>query len=324
MKAYLITTIKLLFSILLLWFLVHTSSLNFHILPDLLDNPLFLGITILIGFSTLFCSASRWHLLNEAQGINISLKRTLLPTYLGIAFNNLLPGGVGGDFYRCFYLFRKSPENKSTIMLSILFDRIMGLMGIFIAVCFFSLVYMNITGQSFSIYFITLSIGICLATLLLMVISTLLPKEIGLSLWLSNRYPDIKWIKQALLLLQGIRQYRNAKPTLIKCLFISFIIQVIIALTCLMIAKMLHFPPISIFAMILAVGVTQIANLIPITPGGFGVGEAAFSKVLTLLNPELSASYATIFLAYRFITILPYLPSIFVFMWKKDHAVQLV
>lgn len=209
-------------------------------------------------------------------------------------------------------------------MLSILFDRIMGLMGIFIAVCFFSLVYMNITGQSFSIYFITLSIGICLATLLLMVISTLLPKEIGLSLWLSNRYPDIKWIKQALLLLQGIRQYRNAKPTLIKCLFISFIIQVIIALTCLMIAKMLHFPPISIFAMILAVGVTQIANLIPITPGGFGVGEAAFSKVLTLLNPELSASYATIFLAYRFITILPYLPSIFVFMWKKDHAVQLV
>ena len=43
------------------------------------------------------------------------------------------------------------------------------------------------------------------------------------------------------------------------------------------------------------IGVTQIVNLIPIAPGGFGVGEAAFAKVLTLMNPGVLGFYATIF-----------------------------
>jgi uncharacterized membrane protein YbhN (UPF0104 family) len=44
----------------------------------------------------------------------------------------------------------------------------------------------------------------------------------------------------------------------------------------------------------------MIANSIPLTPGGLGVGEAAFAQLAHILEPVPShASYATAFLAMR-------------------------
>lgn len=314
MRRYRTTLFKILVSALLLWFLVHTSKLDFRILPNLLNTPLMLSFTILVGFTTMLISARRWYLLNHAQGISIPYTRTILPTYLGIAFNNLLPGGVGGDFYRCYYLFKKITDNKSTVMLSILIDRITGLMGIFIAVCFTSIFHLEVfRQQQISPYFILLPVCVCVTALSVFFASTLLPQEIGLSLWLTNRHSNKKWVKSVISLLNALRIYRNSKATILKCLAISFVVQMIIAATCLLIAKMLHFPPISFFDFILAIAVAQIISLIPISPGGFGIGEVAFANVLTLLNPGIAASYATIFLGYRIINIIPYLPGLIVF-----------
>ncbi|MCW5583458.1 MAG: flippase-like domain-containing protein, partial [Gammaproteobacteria bacterium] len=146
--------------------------------------------------------------------------------------------------------------------------------------------------------------------------STLLPEKIGLSTWLSERYSSKKWVKPILSLLDALRIFRHSKVTIVKCLVISFVIQMIIAITCLLIANMLAFPPVSLFDLVIAVGVAQIVALIPIAPGGFGVSETAFANVLTLLNPTVTASYATIFLAYRIISILPYLPGAILFMFN--------
>lgn len=318
MKRQIISVIKVSISILLIWFLIHTSKLDFNILPQLLTQPLTLAFTIVVGFTTLLFSARRWYLLNKTQGVSIPFKRTILPAYLGIAFNNLLPGGVGGDFYRCFYLFKRIPDNKSMIMLSILFDRITGLMGIFIAISLASLFYLDTVQHQLPLSFIMIPAGICVTALLIFFLSLVLPRQLGLSTYLQKLFPGKKWLQPMLTLLDALRLYRTAKWVILKCLIFSLFVQLIIASTCYLIASMLNFPPISFFAIILAIGVAQIVNLIPIAPGGIGVGEVAFANILVLMNPYVSASYATIFLVYRIINILPYLPGVIVFSMANN------
>jgi uncharacterized membrane protein YbhN (UPF0104 family) len=67
-----------------------------------------------------------------------------------------------------------------------------------------------------------------------------------------------------------------------------------------------------------AISITQIANLLPFTPGGFGIGEIAFSKSISLFTQNFQASYATIFIAYRLIGLILYLPSIMLVAANKS------
>jgi uncharacterized protein (TIRG00374 family) len=319
MKRIFIVSLKIAISILILWFLTRTSKLDFGLLINLVYSPYLLLAAIAMYLSGVLISAWRWYLLNKAQKIPLSLSHTLLPTYLGIAFNNILPGSVGGDFFRCYFLFKKIPDKRSAGMLAILFDRLTGLMGIFIAVCVAVILNFNLfESQASTFYFSAFCILLCLAAVIIYFASSLLPQQIGISAWLHRRFGEKKWITSVLSLLEAIRIYRNSKFTIVKCLFASFTVQVFIALICLLIARMMHFPEISFFNYILAIAVTQIVNLIPVTPGGFGIGEAAFANVLTLLNPGISASYATIFLAYRILGILVYIPGIAVFIFDTQ------
>ncbi len=313
-----IIPVKILISVLLLWFLTHTSKLDFSLLPQLLYSPGLLACTMMLYFAVVIVSAWRWYQLNTAQAIQLNFRHTLIPTYLGIAFNNLLPGGIGGDFFRCYFLFKKT-DKRSAVMLSILFDRITGLMGIFIAVCLCAAMHLKLfTQQNSPLYFIFICLILCLSLLIVFFGSILLPQQLGLSTWLCSRFAGKKWLTMGVSLINSMRVYRNSKLAIFKCLIASVIIQLMIVMTCSLIAKIMHFPPISFTDYMIAAAVTQLVNLIPIAPGGFGIGEAAFANIIVLLNPGVNATYATIFLAYRVIGILTYLPGLAVFIFDSQ------
>ncbi len=323
MKKEIIILIKVLISAILIWFLVHTSKLSFMLLLDLLYSPTLLLFTISIYFVIVVISSWRWYKLNDAQNITLSYSQTILPTYLGIAFNNLLPGGVGGDFFRFYILNKYTNAKKSAVMLSILFDRITGLLGIFITVGIMAIFCLHTySNQKFTLYFLFICFAICILFLLVYSFSKLLPQTIGFSNWLRKKFDEKRWLNPVLSLLDAIRIYRNSKIIIGECLIASIVIQLLIAATCMLIAKMMHFPPISFTSYIMAIAITQIVNLIPIAPGGFGIGEIAFANVLTLLNPGIGGTYATIFLAYRIIGIVTYLPGLSIFALDHDILKQ--
>jgi uncharacterized protein (TIRG00374 family) len=323
MNRKIIISIKIFISIALLWFLIRSAKLDFSLLPDLIFSPATLFFTIILYFIIVAISSWRWHQLNTAQGIQLSYSRTILPTYLGIAFNNILPGGVGGDFFRFYFLNKHIPTKKSVVMLSILLDRITGLLGIFITVGMIAAFNLrNFSDQKITLYFIFTSLALCTSLILLYFISKLLPQKMGVSNWLSNKFGEKRCPKSLLSLLEGIHVYRNSKKILIGCLTASVVIQILIATTCMLIAKMMHFPSISFSDYIIAIALTQIVNLAPIAPGGFGIGEIAFANTLALLNPGIGSTYATIFLAYRIIGFVTYLPGISVFIFEGHNLKQ--
>ena len=90
-------------------------------------------------------------------------------------------------------------------------------------------------------------------------------------------------------------------------------------ITVTLIARMMNMPEISLLDYGLALAITQIVNLIPVAPGGLGLGEIAFANTLLSLHPEMMAAYATIFVAFRLFGLICYLPGIifYIFSFKS-------
>ncbi len=78
--------------------------------------------------------ATRWQILLRVQGIDIPWFRLVKLLMIGIFFNQLMPGGTGGDVVKIFYLLKETPNKKPEAVLAVLMDRLVGLIGlIFVA-----------------------------------------------------------------------------------------------------------------------------------------------------------------------------------------------
>lgn len=75
-------------------------------------------------------SAVRWQWLLRIQGIHLSWARVFLLTLIGVFFNFCIPGGTGGDVVKIFYLLKETPGKRALALLSVLVDRILGLLGL--------------------------------------------------------------------------------------------------------------------------------------------------------------------------------------------------
>ncbi len=68
----------------------------------------------------------RWWLLLRAQSIHISIRAAVRLYFLGLFYNNVMPGAVGGDLLKAWYV-TKHTDRKVAGVLSVLADRIVGL-----------------------------------------------------------------------------------------------------------------------------------------------------------------------------------------------------
>lgn len=84
--------------------------------------------------------AFRWRLLLRAQSIRISMGATVRLHFLGLFYNNVMPGSVGGDLLKAWYV-TKHTDKRLPGALSVFVDRVIGLVGlIFMAIVAYLLV----------------------------------------------------------------------------------------------------------------------------------------------------------------------------------------
>jgi uncharacterized membrane protein YbhN (UPF0104 family) len=73
----------------------------------------------------------RWYLLVKVIEPRFTLRATMLLGFIGYVFNLVIPGAVGGDFIKAAYLVRMHIR-KTQAVASMLIDRILGLLGLFL------------------------------------------------------------------------------------------------------------------------------------------------------------------------------------------------
>jgi glycosyltransferase 2 family protein len=75
-------------------------------------------------------AAFRWHVLLKVQQIRLSLPRLTGLFFIGMFYNQFLPGGTGGDIIKSYYLLKETPDKKAGALLAVVFDRFIGLVAL--------------------------------------------------------------------------------------------------------------------------------------------------------------------------------------------------
>lgn len=75
--------------------------------------------------------AYRWCLLLRARGLKVTFAKSFRLVMVGCFFNFCMPGSTGGDVIKAYYAAKGSNRRTDTIM-SVIFDRISGLIGLII------------------------------------------------------------------------------------------------------------------------------------------------------------------------------------------------
>ena len=95
------------------------------------------GIPVLISISSFvifnlskITNSVRLNIFFRQEGVIISEKESLKLYYKGMFYNMLLPGGIGGDGYKGYYLHNKLNVPVKNLVRPILWDRITGAVGI--------------------------------------------------------------------------------------------------------------------------------------------------------------------------------------------------
>ena len=74
----------------------------------------------------------RWYILLIVQDIRLRAMSLVKLTMIGIFWSGVIPGTVTGDFVKMYYIARQAGEKTSAAVLTIVLDRLLGLMGLFI------------------------------------------------------------------------------------------------------------------------------------------------------------------------------------------------
>ena len=69
----------------------------------------------------------RWNIFLRVQKIQVTLRHAASLYLIGVFFNLLLVGASGGDIARAFYIFYEQPGKRSQAILSVVADRLIGL-----------------------------------------------------------------------------------------------------------------------------------------------------------------------------------------------------
>lgn len=136
MRRYILPVVQVLVTLGLLGWIFRNPEQN-RLMWDALKqaNGLWLlpGI-VAVGVAFLL-QTQRWLMLMAVQGIRMGWWRAWRLMMVGAFFNLFLFGATGGDVIKIFYAMRETATKKSAAFLSVLVDRIVGLLALILVTC---------------------------------------------------------------------------------------------------------------------------------------------------------------------------------------------
>ena len=91
-----------------------------------LDKLLF-ALAALCYLGPLTVASTRWWWLLRVNGLDVRWREVLRFTWIGVFFNNVVPGQTGGDVVKALYIIKRCPDGRVEALMSVIVDRILGL-----------------------------------------------------------------------------------------------------------------------------------------------------------------------------------------------------
>jgi uncharacterized protein (TIRG00374 family) len=292
--------IKLGIGVVGLLILLHFGSIDLGVLGKAVHRPDVLLLAFLCLLTTIPIAAWRWWMLLRGLQFKVAFAWTHNITFISLFFHTFLPGAHGGDLVRVAMAYRASGGEFSRVTFSVVVDRLTGLAALLLL----GLTTLPLLPSAYShrlIWVAVIAVAACAAGVFLgLQFSATVVR-------LVERLPVPVGPTAAAIIGEfavALQAYA-AQPLLIVAAVLISIVQYVLVLAALMLlGNSMDFGGLSLSGYVIAGAWSLVANGLPITPGGIGVGEAAFGQVAAALASHGSgAGFGTIFLAMRMLTI---------------------
>ncbi len=249
-------------------------------------NPLRLAIAFSFHFVALFVSLIRWQLLLRPLGIRLSWFAVGWVYMMGGFFNSFLPTSIGGDAVRILKTGEWS-GHPAEATVSVVVERWTGLIA-FLLFCLLALVLgaHKVLGLTWSLMILVLTLGMVLV--LAFVMRRVDPDADG------NRNVGLiveKWLKFR----HAMVRYRDSPGAFTWAMIWGLVVQGVLILYYGVLAWSLNLP-VHWMGLAVAVPLSELVSMIPVSLGGFGTREAVFFGLAGLLRmpPELAVWLALV------------------------------
>jgi glycosyltransferase 2 family protein len=259
---------------------------------------------------TLPLTTLRWAILLRALGISLPFLSLFHFVAIGMVTSMLLPGTTGGDAVRGVYAWRAAGGSGGRIGLSILADRMLALFSVLSIPLVFSVFNWKRMQQTPHLTTLSMSLmltaGACIIGAFIVFVAPRFIQSVEVLLF---RWPTLAGLLGKL---RDVIVMLRANPLrLLAAFMLAVATQILTVFAVILIGNAIAIDHLSIADYMFAVPLTVIANALPLTPSGIGIGEAAFGQICRWLEPMSSgAAYSSIFFAFRLVSMFICLPGI--------------
>ncbi len=213
-------------------------------------------------------------------GLNLSWSKSFQVAMVSFFFAVFLPGATGGDISRLYYVAKDHKTRRSEIVIVSLFDRGIGMLSLLLMPLFFAPFFARAIAQTpalrdlliiSAVLSVILIAGFFACIYLEPLVRKLADATLGILPWRE-------WYGQVI---RTVGSYRSDLSAVGLALLVSLVGNSLMLIGTVL--AVLAVDPSSLnFRMALVVPLGFVANCLPVTPGGLGVGEAAFNSLFAI------------------------------------------
>lgn len=319
-KSLILSTLKFAVATGLIIWMIHSGLLDFRALSRLTSLRHLLAL-FLLAFMVIIINNRRWTVLLRAQDVEVNDQKTLPLSLIGLFFNYAVPGGVGGDVVKGYYLLQDFPQQKMAAASTVLLDRIMGMYGMAVMSTVALLLDLEHVAQVPELRMLGLSV-LALAFAMTFFLALAFSGRMGKLFRIERLFakvPGGAFLERVYL---AFRQFRSNARAVIESFLLSLVSQVGMIMFMWFVISVTEPNDLSFLSYFIIVPLGLISTVLPIAPAGIGVGQMAFYilfKIYGSSDPQAGVSAITV---YQLILLCWGLPGIYFYLTRRKAATE--
>jgi hypothetical protein len=321
LKKNLILVFKLTLASTLLYFLYQSDALNVDIIQRLHFNKQTIILlcldAILLFIGALLLSLRMWRLL-RIVGFNIGFSEALRVNLASMCLGLVLPGLIGIDAIRASYFCLQNKDRKIDAFTSIFIDRVIGIYALILLASMAAVLGLLFDLDSIHNSYVLVSM------------TTLITVTFGLTLLCNKTVlkfaPVAALFKCLPMVIQGIittlQRFACFPKEMSICLLISLFSQAI-TITNFVIIGILIKDNLPVLAHFIINPIALFLNAVPLTPGGLGITESAFTYLFKVAGSDNGATISLLARINQYcVSVIIGLPALFLLKIKPNTSSQ--
>lgn len=306
--------LKVIVTIGLVLFLAYQMDLRKFVAILSSASPMLILLATLVHIASVFLLVVRWQAILRKFDIVIEVLPLTKITFIGYFFNLFLPSGIGGDFFRAYYLSKREKRGMSTTLTTTVLERSAGMFALLVIGTVFALVG-GIAFQKVPLVFV----------FMLIMAVYLLGNFVLFNSWLHRqitaflRKRELKqWEEKMELVYKGLNTLRRDRRTVSVAIVLSLGIQFLASVTVWVAAIAIGIDaPFVIF--LTFVPLINLSIMIPLTINGIGLRESLFYLLFAEIGLSVETS-VTLSLVTFIVYVLTAVPGAIIYsMYKKEE-----